>query len=108
MQGPGVIAFVPNTAKPWSLRGLADVVSFFEERNYLVSGVTRNAAGVATGGCTVKLFNAATDLLTQTATSDASGNYSFAVDKTQVWYVVAYLAGSPDVAGTTVNTLVGA
>lgn len=100
--------FVPNTVKPGTVRGLAEVVPIFEERNYLVSGVTRDALGVAVGSCTVKLFNAATDVLTQTATSDASGNYSFAVDKTQTWYAVAYLAGAPDVAGTTVNTLVGA
>ena len=81
---------------------------YFPERNYLVSGVTRDSTGAALGGCTVKLFNAATDVLTQTTTSDGSGNYSFIVDKTQSWYVVSYKPGAPDVAGTTVNTLVGA
>lgn len=80
----------------------------YEERNYLVAGVTRDSSGVALGSCVVKLFNAASDTIEQSTTSDGSGNYSFNVDKTKSWYVIAYKAGSPDVTGATINTIAGA
>lgn len=73
-----------------------------------IAGVTRAATGVPLGGCTVKLYRTATDELVETGVSDGSGVYSFAtVGPGQNYYVVAYLPGSPDVAGTTVNTLAG-
>jgi hypothetical protein len=41
-------------------------------------------------------------------TSDGSGNYAFPnVTPQDAYYVVAYLAGSPDVSGTTLNTITG-
>jgi len=79
----------------------------FEEANSTIVGISKDLNGSILGNCIVKLFNTATDVISQQTISDASGNYSFAVDKTQKWYVVAYKAGSPDVAGTTLNTLVG-
>lgn len=79
----------------------------FPERNYTISGVTKDATGAALGTCDVRLFNTATNVMEQITTSDASGNYAFVVDKTQTWFTVAYKVGAPDVAGTTVNTLVG-
>jgi hypothetical protein len=39
--------------------------------------------------------------------SDGSGNYSLICAGSGTFYVVAYKAGGPDVAGTTVNTLIG-
>lgn len=98
---------IPSTTGPHSVRQFTEVIPIFEERNYTISGVTKDSNGAALGNCTVKLFNKATDGVSQTAVSDASGNYSFIVDKTMQWYIVAYLAGGPDVAGTTVNTLAG-
>jgi hypothetical protein len=75
---------------------------------YVLAGVTKNSAGATLGGCTVRLFRTSDNLLMASTTSDGSGNYSFNVgDGTTAYYAVAYLAGSPDVAGTTVNTLVG-
>lgn len=77
-------------------------------RGLTISGVTRNASGVALGGCTVMLFRSTTDELMETVVSDGSGVFSFGtVGPGQAYYVVAYLPGSPDVAGTSVNTLVG-
>lgn len=75
-----------------------------------ISGITKDSTGVVLGSCTVKLFRTVDDLLMETVTSDAvTGAYSFAsVGLSETYYVVAYKAGSPDVAGTTVNTLVGA
>lgn len=98
---------VPSTPGPRSFKGLAEVAAIFEERNYTLTGVTKDSIGSALGGCTVNLFNSATNVLEQTVTSDASGNYSFVVDKTQSYYEVAYKSGAPDVAGTTVRTLQG-
>lgn len=76
---------------------------------YHITGVTKNASGSALASCTVKLFRASDDLLIASTTSDGSGSYSFNVgNNTTQYYLVAYKAGSPDVAGTTKNTLVGA
>jgi hypothetical protein len=73
-----------------------------------ISGVTRSYTGAALGGCVVMLFRTATDELVESGVSDGSGAFSFGnVGPGQSYYVVAYLPGSPDVAGTTVNTLVG-
>lgn len=104
--GPGFTAgFVPTNG-PQSK--MTDPTATFPERNYIISGVTKDSTGAVLGSCTVKLFNTATNILEQTTVSDASGNYSFTVDKTQTYYEVSYKAGAPDVAGTTVNTLAGA
>ncbi len=75
----------------------------------VISGVTKDSTGAALAGVTVKLYRTSDDALMATTTSDGSGNYSFAnVGLGEAYYVTAYKAGSPDVAGTTVNTLVGA
>jgi hypothetical protein len=99
---------VPNTSNPAQFERFGEVVPIFEERNFLIVGVTKDSSGAALGNCLVRLFNAATNVMEQSATSDASGNYTFTVDKTQQWYAVSYKVGAPDVAGTTRNDLVGA
>lgn len=98
---------VPRTTGP-KVVALDENTPVFPERNYTISGVTKDSTGAALGACAVKLFYTATDILAQTTVSDASGNYSFTVDKTVSFYEVSYKAGAPDVAGTSVNTLVGA
>lgn len=108
MQSLNVSTGVPGTKGPSGPRTFQEVIQYFEEKNFNISGVTRNSSGAALANCTVKLFNQATNQLEQSGVSDASGNYSFTVDKAAVWLVLAYLSGSPDVAGTTVNTLAGA
>lgn len=97
---------VPNTPMA-TVRSFQETPVYFPERNVTITGVTKDSGGVALGGCTVKLFNRATDAKEQETVSDGSGNYAFVVDKTQLYYVLAYKAGAPDVAGTTVNTVVG-
>jgi len=77
------------------------------ERNFVLAGVTKDSLGVALGSCTVRLFNAATHVAEQVTTSDASGNFSLTVDKTQRYYLVIYKVGSPDVTGASINTLAG-
>ena len=74
----------------------------------IVSGYTRDSSGAILGNCVVDLFRTVDDLRMDTGTSDAQGYYEFRTAiPVERYYVVAYLAGAPDVAGTTVNTLTG-
>lgn len=73
-----------------------------------ISGITLNSVGVPLPLCTVHLFLTATDVEVAETISDYLGRYSFDIspaDSYKAFYCVAYRAGSPDVAGTTVNTL---
>jgi hypothetical protein len=79
----------------------------FRERNFLIAGVTKDSGGAALGNCQLFLFNWTTKGLEQTTTSDGAGNYSFVVDKTQVFRVVADNPSGP-VFGVSANNLVGA
>ena len=75
---------------------------------YLISGVTRNASGNALGGCTVEVFESVSNLFRGSTTSDGSGNYAVEIsgDMGITFFANAYLSSSPNVAGTTINTLV--
>jgi hypothetical protein len=70
-----------------------------------ISGVTRDTNSAALGAVTVDLFRSVDDLWLATTVSDASGNYAFYSTILGPYYCVAYLSGSPDRAGTTVQTL---
>lgn len=73
-----------------------------------IFGVTKNSAGAALGGCTVHLFETLVNKAVDEGVSDGSGNYEFrSASLSTQYYVRAYKAGAPDVAGTTINTLVG-
>lgn len=76
---------------------------------FRLAGVTKDSTGAVLGNCVVDWFDTATDAKIGTTTSDANGLYEFrsAGQPPNAYYLVAYKAGSPDVAGTTVNTLVG-
>jgi hypothetical protein len=73
-----------------------------------ISGVTKDQNSAPLASCVVNLFLTSTNTLVATTTSDGGGNYTltFSAAITGPFYVVAYKAGSPDVAGTSVNTLV--
>lgn len=70
-----------------------------------ITGVTRDSAGAPLGNCVVDLFYTSNDTRRATTTSDGSGNFRFDIGPGAKHYMVAYKPGSPDVAGTTVNTL---
>jgi hypothetical protein len=77
------------------------------QANTAVVGVTRDGStGSAVGAVTVEMFLTATNLLIAKTISDGSGNYRFDNPGSGPFFLVAYLAGSPDKAGTTVNTLI--
>ncbi len=69
-------------------------------------GVTRNSSGVALGGGVVGVFLTSTNLALRQVTADASGYFEVPSEYANVnHYLVGYKPGTPDVAGTTLNTL---
>lgn len=76
--------------------------------NFVIKGVSRDNTGTALAACRMELFLTGSDTPQQTVTSDASGNFSFWSPGTGPFYIVAYKAGAPDVAGTSVNTITAA
>lgn len=73
-----------------------------------ITGIAKDSTGTVLGGATIKVYRTADNVCELTTTSNADGAYEVGVPDTAARYIVAYKAGSPDVAGTTVNTLAGA
>jgi hypothetical protein len=74
--------------------------------NFVITGTTVDANGAPLAGCTVQLFRTGDDSFVAELVSDGAGAYSFVMgDNAGTFYLVAYKPGSPDVAGTTVNTI---
>jgi hypothetical protein len=73
-----------------------------------ISGITKDQNSTPLGSCVLNLFLTSNNTLVASTTSDGSGNYTLTFNATITgpFYIVAYKAGSPDVAGTSVNTLV--
>ena len=78
----------------------------FSTQGYSISGVTRDSGGTPLGGVVVDLFLTADDTKIAATVSDGAGNFSFGATAGP-YYLVAYKTGTPDVAGTSVNTLTG-
>lgn len=74
-----------------------------------ISGVTRDSNNAVLGSCSCDLIREPDDVRVQTLVSDpTTGAYSFdVVGIGQTYRVDAYKVGSPDVAGTTMNTIQG-
>lgn len=99
---------VPNVPKTMpTVRSYMNGDTPMFEYPYSIAGTTKDNAGAALPACNVKLFRTADDSLVNQATSDGTGRYITPASNVLSHYVVAYLPGSPDVAGTSVNTLVG-
>lgn len=75
------------------------------QKNPTITGVTRDSSGFPLGTCAVRCFRTADDRFMAETTSDGSGNFTIFATGTGPFYLVAYKAGTTDVAGTTVNTL---
>lgn len=75
-----------------------------------IKGQIKDASGAAVAGAVVQAYLTSTDLTIQNlmvATSMSDGTYEVGTPYAgSAHYLIAYLAGSPDTAGTTVNTLV--
>lgn len=74
-------------------------------KNMIMSGVSRDAAGVALGNCQVLVFRTEDKGFVGETTSDASGNWSMLIMTWGTFFLVEYKSGTP-VFGTSVNTLV--
>lgn len=70
-------------------------------------GTTKDSGGSAVANAIVQGFVTSTDTYVGEVTSGTDGTYTLGTQnlKTTAHYLVAYKAGSPDIAGTTVNTL---
>lgn len=73
---------------------------------FFLSGITRDQNGDPLGNVTVQGYLTATEAYQGVAISDFAGYYVWVGQYQQPHYLVAYLPGAPDVAGTTVNTLI--
>ncbi len=96
-----MLAFAPVSAAP-----ISALVAVTGAPSTVISGYTRTSAGAALPGCTVKLFQTSDDVKVATTTSDGTGLYTFTDPGAGPFYALAYLDGSPDVAGVTLNNLV--
>lgn len=75
----------------------------------LITGTTRDSTGAALGTCDVKLIRTRDNAVVDELTSAADGSFTFQTPSpNETYFLVAYLSGSPDVAGTSLKTLVGA
>lgn len=101
----GITEYDPQMLMPdyWGQIGTLVSRSPGGSLNTALSGITRDSAGAVLGLCRVDLCK--NNTIRQSITSDAVGNYSFVNPGSGPFFLVAYKQGSPDVAGTTVNTL---
>lgn len=73
---------------------------------FFAAGYTKNSSGTALGGAVVQVFRTSDDLLVSETASDGTGLFTaWSIYSGTNHYFVAYYPGSPDIAGTTVNTL---
>lgn len=72
-----------------------------------IIGTCKDADGNTVSGAVVQGFLTETDALVRETTADSNGRYELGTEyaSPRQHYLVAYRAGSPDIAGTTVNTL---
>jgi len=100
---PGILR---NNVGPIVLRKGRRAFFRVTAQTYTISGTTKDSAGVALPSCTLHFFQAATPFgYLGSATSDGSGNYTFNPPGGDLTSADAYLVGSPDVAGRSINGL---
>lgn len=73
----------------------------FATDTFTISGTSRDSTGATLGGCEVRVFDGSNNFVGQT-TSNGSGAWSLSVPTNSgPFWVRYYLAGSPNVGGTT-------
>jgi hypothetical protein len=73
---------------------------------WMLTGQTRDSSDVAVPNAEVHLFTTGDDRLVEEMFSDGSGNFIFTqIPGNGIYYIVGYKVGTPDIAGTTINTL---
>ncbi len=78
-----------------------------QQSKRFIRGVTKDSGGTPISGCTVQGFVTSTDAYVGEDVSRDDGTYLLGTDTLPgvAHYLVAYKPGSPDIAGTTVNTI---
>lgn len=91
----------PDLFEPYSCDGEGT-----QSKNFL-RGLCKDSTDTIVAGATVQAFVTATDAYAGEGVSLSDGTYYVGVEQSKgtPHYLVAYKAGSPDIAGTTVNTL---
>lgn len=79
----------------------------FSGKMPVITGITTDSSGGIVGSAFVTLYDTATDLVVDPGVTShpTTGVYVATSPTTNTCYAVAYKTGSPDKAGTTVNTL---
>lgn len=72
------------------------------------NGFSRDASGGVIAGVTVKCMLTSTDTKQSEAVSDVNGLFVVSTAEAGGHYLIFYKTGTPDISGTTVNTLLGA
>lgn len=97
--GTGWDALTPNEWEPLSVDDGTQSQKF-------IMGTTKDSVGGTVSGAVVQVFRTSDDLYVGETTSDSNGRYEAGTPHAGLQhYLVAYRAGAPDIAGTTVNTL---
>ena len=72
-----------------------------------IRGTTQDSSGNPLGSCQVQVFRTSDDLFVSECTSDAGGYFEAPSQYPGVaHYITCYKAGSPDVTGSSINTLI--
>jgi hypothetical protein len=103
-QAPTQTAVV-NQASPISQ--IFDETNSFDrdlgQQNERITGISYDKFGAVLGGCEVKVFREADDVLVATTTSDGSGNWTAYPNQPGPYYFRERKAGAPNVFGTSDN-----
>lgn len=86
--------------EPWQ-------IGFGTASQKFIMGVCKDEAAATVSGAVVQIFRTTDDLYVGETTADSNGRYEAGTPHTGMQhYLVAYRAGSPDITGATVNTLI--
>lgn len=91
----------PDLFEPFSCDGEGS-----QSKNFL-RGTCKDSGGTPVANAIVQAFVTATDAFAGEVQGNTDGTYTLGVERSKATphYLVAYKVGSPDIAGTTVNTL---
>jgi hypothetical protein len=74
--------------------------------SFTMSGIAYDSTGTTPqASAVIDLFLTGSDTLVQSTVTDSAGAFWFSLMAPGPYYIVGYKPGSPDIAGTTVNTL---
>jgi phage baseplate assembly protein gpV len=98
-----------NTTGPWGSRAdwRQPLPAQPKKQGYnpFINGIAKDATGAPLEGATIRCHRVEDGALVATTISAADGTWTVRPSVPGTFYIVAYKTGSPDVAGTTLQTL---